>query len=192
LRVGVTKDSALIIVDVQRDFMPGGALPVPSGESIIPVINRLIASFKEREMPIIATRDWHPKDHISFKPRGPWPPHCIQGTAGAEFHPSLELPEKAVIVSKGTSAEKEAYSAFQGTGLENTLNKLRIKRLFVCGVATEYCVKETVMDALKRGFQTFVIEDAIKGIDVRGEDKAKGEMLKKGAVMTSSSELAFF
>lgn len=191
MKVGVIKGSALIVVDVQKDFMPGGALPVPSGERVIPVINDLIINFKERGIPIIASRDWHPQDHVSFKPRGPWPPHCVQGTEGADFHPTLDLPEDAIIVSKGTFPDKEAYSAFQDTDLEETLKKLGIRRLFVTGVATEYCVKETVMDALRKGYQTFVIEDAIKGIEVEGEERAKEDMLRKGAIIVSSSDLAF-
>ncbi len=191
MRVGVIKGSALIIVDVQRDFMPGGSLPVPSGERVIPVINGIILDFKERKIPIVASRDWHPENHISFKPRGPWPPHCVQGTRGAEFHPSLDLPDTAIVISKGTSADKEAYSAFQDTELEHTLRKLGCKRLFVTGVATEYCVKETVLDALRRGFQVFVLEDAVKGIEVEDEERAVKEMLKEGAVSVKSSELVF-
>ncbi len=188
MRVKVTEGSALIIVDVQNDFMPGGSLPVPSGDKVIPVINKLIEGFKGKGMAVIASRDWHPEDHISFKQ---WPVHCVQGTKGAEFHPLLELPADVIVISKGTSPDKEAYSAFKDTELEAKLKELGIKRLFVTGVATEYCVKETVLDALERGYQTFVVLDAIKGIKEDDEERAKEEMLNKGAVLLESEEISF-
>ncbi|KYH42764.1 MAG: hypothetical protein AYL33_000860 [Candidatus Bathyarchaeota archaeon B63] len=177
-------EDALIIVDVQRDFCSGGALPVPEGEKIIPTLNRYIKKFSEAGALIIATRDWHPPNHVSFvKYGGPWPPHCVQGTPGAEFHPDLKLPRNIKIVSKATSADKEAYSGFNGTGLGAELRKAGIRRVFVGGLATDYCVKSTVLDALSLGFETVLLLDAIKGVNVNPGDseKAINEMLKRGA-----------
>jgi len=175
---------ALIIVDVQRDFCSGGALPVPEGEKIIPVLNRYIKKFSEAGALIIATRDWHPPNHVSFKNHGgTWPPHCIQGTPGADFHPDLELPAETKIVSKASSADKEAYSGFDGTSLEKDLKKAGVQRVFVGGLATDYCVKSTVLDALNCGFETVLLLDAIKGVDVNPGDSERAirEMLNRGA-----------
>lgn len=177
-------EDALIIVDVQRDFCSGGALPVPEGEKIIPTLNEYIKKFSEAGALIIATRDWHPPNHVSFKKYGgPWPPHCVQGTPGVVFHPDLKLPKDVKIVSKATHANKEAYSGFDGTGLEAELKKDGIRRVFVGGLATDYCVKSTVLDALSLGFETVLLVDAIKGVDVNPGDseRAMAEMLKKGA-----------
>jgi len=175
---------ALIIVDVQRDFCKGGALPVPEGEKIIPVLNRYIKKFSEAGALIIATRDWHPPNHISFKDYGgAWPSHCVQETPGAEFHPNLKLPREARVISKATSADKEAYSGFDGTDLERELKNIGIQRVFVGGLATDYCVKSTVLDALSLGFETVLLLDAIKGVNVNPGDSEKAikEMLEKGA-----------
>jgi len=181
----INKDrDALIIVDVQRDFCGGGTLPVPEGEKVIPVMNRYIEKFSEAGALIVATRDWHPPNHVSFKNYGgSWPPHCIQGTLGADFHPNLKLPREAKIVSKATSADKEAYSGFDGTDLENELKNAGIIRVFVGGLATDYCVKSTVLDALSLGFETVLLFDAIKGVDVNPGDSEKAirEMLDRGA-----------
>jgi len=191
LRVAVTAGSALVIVDVQRDFMPGGALPVPRGDEVVPVLNSYVELFEEAGAPVVATRDWHPPDHCSFRPRGPWPPHCVQGTEGAAFHPELKLPEDALIVSKGTDPEREAYSGFEGTDLEERLREMGVKRLFVGGVATDYCVRATVLDALRLGFQVFVLEDAVRGVDVNPGDseRALREMLREGAVLVVRGEV---
>jgi len=190
-RVAVIRGSALIIVDVQRDFMPGGALPVPKGDEVIPALNSYIEVFSKLGRPIIATRDWHPQDHVSFKPKGPWPPHCVQGTPGAEFHPDLRLPEDAIIVSKATEPDKEAYSGFEGTDLAEGLRALRVRRLFIGGVATDYCVKATVLDGLRLGFEVFVLEDAIRGVDVNPGDSERAirEMLSAGAVLIRLEEV---
>lgn len=182
LKIG--KGDALIVVDVQVDFCPGGALPVPDGDKIIPIINEYIKKFDAAGALIVATRDWHPPNHISFKAQGgPWPPHCIQGTRGAEFHPSLRLPERVIIISKATDPMKEAYSGFEGTNLSEVLRGAGVRRVFVAGLATEYCVKNTVLDALKHGFETFLLEDAVKGIELAPGDvkRAVEEMLKMGA-----------
>jgi len=175
---------ALIIVDVQKDFCSGGALPVPEGEKIITVLNKYIEKFSKAGALIVATRDWHPPNHISFKNYGgAWPPHCIQETPGADFHPDLKIPREAKIVSKATSADKEAYSGFDGTGLERELKAAGIRRVFVGGLATDYCVKSTVLDALSLGFETVLLLDAIKGVDVNPGDSERAikEMLKRGA-----------
>ncbi len=190
MRVAPVRNPALIVVDVQRDFMPGGALPVPKGDEVVPPLNVLISYFAERGFTVIYTRDWHPPDHISFKQRGgPWPPHCVQGSEGAEFHPDLAVPEGAVIVSKATDRDKDAYSGFEGTNLKEILEKRGVRRLFVGGVATEYCVRATVLDALKLGFEVFVVEDAVRGIDPSDEERAKNEMVREGAVLVRLDEI---
>jgi len=184
-------EDALIIVDVQKDFCSGGALPVPEGEKVVPVLNRYIEKFSKAGALIVATRDWHPPNHVSFKSHGgAWPPHCIQGTPGAEFHPDLNLPAKVKIISKASSPDKEAYSGFDGTDLEEKLRNAGIRRVFVGGLATDYCVKSTVLDALKLGFETILLLDAIRGVDVKPGDseKAINEMLRKGAKGASLSD----
>ena len=177
---------ALLIVDCQNDFLPPeGALAVIDGDRIIPVLNQWIRSFEGKGLPVIATRDWHPKNHSSFKEfGGPWPAHCVQGTRGAEFPEGLHLSEEAIIVSKGTSPDRDEYSGFDRTGLKALLKKKGVKRLFIGGLATDYCVKATVLDALKLGFEVVVIKDAIKGVDVRPGDskQAMKEMEEQGAV----------
>lgn len=174
---------ALIVVDVQRDFLPGGSLAVPGGDEVVPVLNRYIRRF-EGAAPIVATRDWHPADHCSFAARGgPWPPHCVQGTPGAEFAPDLALPEDALIVSKAMGSERDAYSGFDGTGLESLLKRQGTERVFVGGLATDYCVLETVKDARKAGFEVLLLADAIRavGVEPGDEEAALAEMRDAGA-----------
>lgn len=172
-------EEALIVVDMQRDFMPGGALPVPDGDKIIPRCNEYIKAFKEKGALIVATRDWHPENHISFKERGgPWPRHCVQNTPGAEF--VVELPADVVIISKATEPDKEAYSGFEDTNLADILREKGIRKVYICGVATEYCVKATALDALKHGFEVYLLSDAVKGINPDGEKRALEEMRKAG------------
>ncbi|MCX8171260.1 MAG: nicotinamidase [Candidatus Bathyarchaeota archaeon] len=183
---------ALIIVDVQVDFCPGGALPVPGGDEIIPKLNEYIRKFHAAGALIVATRDWHPPNHISFRDYGGiWPPHCVQGTEGAKFHPGLRLPDNVIIVSKAMDPLREAYSGFEGTDLEKELRKAGVRRVFIGGLATEYCVKNTVLDALKYGFETFLLEDAVRGIDVKPGDveEAIKEMVKRGAKKLTLQEL---
>lgn len=190
--IKVGRGDALIIVDVQVDFCPGGALPVPEGDKIVPVLNEYIRKFRAAGALIVATRDWHPPNHISFKSQGgPWPPHCIQGTRGAEFHPDLRLPEDALIISKATDPLKEAYSGFEGTGLADRLREAGVKRVFVGGLATEYCVKDTILDAVRHGFETFLLEDAVRGIDVKPGDveRAIKEMLERGVKKITLTEI---
>ena len=172
-------EEALIVVDMQRDFMPGGALPVPEGDKIIPRCNRYIEEFRRRGALIVATRDWHPENHISFRENGgPWPRHCVQNTPGAEF--VVELPADAVIISKATEPDKEAYSGFEGTELAEILKRNGVKRVYICGVATEYCVRATALDAVKNGFETYLLRDAVKGINPQDEERALREMGRAG------------
>jgi len=191
-RIRITRFDALIIVDMQRDFMPGGALPVPEADTIVPIINRYIQIFESRGATVVATRDWHPVNHISFTTRGgPWPPHCIQGTSGAEFHPDLALPENSIVVSKATDPDKEAYSGFDGTDLNSILRERGVKRIFVCGVATNYCVKATAIDGVKLGYTVIVLLDAVKGIDIPpgSVDKALNEMLDMGIILATQHDI---
>jgi len=186
------KGDALVIVDLQRDFLPGGALPVPLGDQVVPVMNAYIRLFRERELPVIATRDWHPHDHCSFRDQGGlWPPHCVQGTPGAEFAEYLDLPEDAIVISKATRPDEEAYSGFQGTALDERLRELGVKRLFVGGVATDYCVLSTVKDALAMGYEVCLLKDAIRAVDVQPGDgeRAEKEMESLGAVSVTLEDL---
>ncbi len=186
MKVRLTDRDALIVVDVQRDFMPGGALPVPEGDRVVPVLNGYIELFERRGLPVFFTRDWHPEDHISFEGSGGiWPPHCVQDTEGAMFHPDLRIPsDNKFIISKGTSRDFDAYSGFQGTPLADLLRERGVRRVFIGGVATDYCVKNTVIGALNHDFLAFLLTDAIKGVDLQPGDSEKAieEMLGKGAV----------
>jgi nicotinamidase/pyrazinamidase len=177
-------------VDVQSDFCPGGALPVAHADEIIPRLNAVIRSFARAGKPILFTRDWHPKNHCSFESEGGiWPPHCVRGRAGARFHPGLLVPPGATIISKGTKPEVEAYSGFEGTHLEERLRRLGVRELVVGGLATDYCVKRTVLDGLKDGLSVAVLSDCVKGVNVGKNDSAKAMklMVKSGAVKISSA-----
>jgi nicotinamidase-related amidase len=181
--IKLSKNEALIIVDVQRDFCPGGALPVLEGDQVVPVLNEYIKLFKKANARIFATRDWHPPNHISFKMYGgPWPPHCIQQSEGAKFHPSLKLPDDTSIISKAMDPAKESYSGFDGTTLAEELKKEGVARVFVGGLATDYCVKQTVLDAIALGFETVLLLDATRGINAKPRDveQAIDEMAAKG------------
>lgn len=189
----LTTDDALVVVDVQVDFLPGGSLPVPRGDQVLPVLRRYVDAFHQAGLAVVATRDWHPPDHCSFvQCGGPWPPHCIAGTPGAQFATALELPADALIVSKATERERDAYSAFEGTELDQQLRQAKVKRVFVGGLATDYCVLHTVQDALQRGFQTFLLQDAIRAVDVKAGDgeRALAQMLRQGAVPMSVEQLS--
>ena len=187
-RVNVETD-ALIVVDMQRDFCPGGALAVPNGNEVVPVLNEWLRIDRLLK---IATRDWHPPGHCSFERNGgPWPDHCVQDTPGAQFHPDLNVRAVDVIVSKATDPEKDAYSGFDAPELLTVLKAHDIRRLWVGGLATEYCVKATALDGQRNGFEVFVIEDAVRGIDVHpGDcDKARREMEEAGVVFVRPREV---
>lgn len=193
MKIRLTDKDALIVVDMQRDFMPGGALPVPEGDKIVPRLNQYIRLFFERGLPVFFTRDWHPPDHISFKDQGGvWPPHCVQDTEGAKFHPDLYIPpDNRFIISKGTSRDFDAYSGFQGTMLDQLLRERGIRRVFVGGVATDYCVKNTVLGAINLGYEAFLLLDGIKGVDVKQGDSERAieDMLGAGAVGVKYEEV---
>lgn len=191
MQLAITQKDALIVVDMQKDFMPGGALPVPEADTIIPTINRYIKRFFKASRPIYITRDYHPKEHISFKDFGGiWPSHCVAESEGAEFANGLHIPQdNRFIISKGTSKEFDAYSGFQGTILHDLLQERGIRRLFICGVATDYCVFNTALGAINLGYQTFILTDAIKGVDEVRAKKALDELLAKGAVLAEFNSL---
>ena len=181
--ITVDKTTALVVVDVQKDFCPGGALAVTDGDKVIPVLNEYIERFSKARAPIIFTRDWHPANHNSFKEQGgPWPPHCVQNSNGAKFHSNLNIPPEGEIVSKADKKD-EAYSFFQGTDLATKLHQRGIEKLLVGGLATDYCVKETVLDGLKYGFKMFHLDDASRGVNLQPDDseQALKEMVAKGA-----------
>ena len=186
-------DDALIIVDVQNDFLPGGSLAVPRGDEVVPVLNRYIHAFEEKELPIFATRDWHPVNHCSFKAYGgTWPPHCVQGSKGAEFAPGLQLPKDAMIISKDTNPAENTYSGFANTDLHDRIQALGAKRLFVGGLATDYCVLNTVKDALSLGYEVYLMEDAIRAVNVHSGDgkEAIEEMVRLGAKLIKVENIA--
>jgi len=176
---------ALLIVDVQNDFLPRGRLAVPRGDEVIPVLNRYLEAFVQARLPVFATRDWHPPNHCSFQSEGgPWPSHCVKETNGAEFAPALLLPASAVIISKPSAPDQETYSGFEGTDLAECLRRAAINRLYVGGLATDYCVLNTVKGALREGFKVLLLEDAIRPVNVHPDDgaAAEAEMLRLGAV----------
>jgi nicotinamidase/pyrazinamidase len=194
----VSPGPALLVVDVQNDFCPGGALAVPEGDTIIPKVNRTVALFGRRGLPVLFTRDWHPRETKHFKEfGGAWPPHCIQGTKGARFHPRLVVPKGAPILSKGMDPEQDSYSGFQamtnqGRDLESTLRELAADEIFIAGLATDYCVRATTLDAIRRGFRVRVLRDAVRGVDVKPGDSeaALREMRAHGAVLSQTRGLA--
>ena len=165
---------ALIVVDVQNDFLPGGALAVARGDEVIAPLNRWARAFADAGLPVFATRDWHPADHCSFKAQGgPWPPHCVAGTPGAAFASSLKLPPATQIISKATTPGQDAYSGFGGTDLAERLERAGVRRVLVGGLATDYCVLNTVLDARKAGFEVLVPESAVRAVDVQPGDGAR-------------------
>jgi nicotinamidase/pyrazinamidase len=181
--------SALLIVDVQKDFCPGGSLPVPDGDQVVAPLNGYIAEATVRGFPIYASRDWHPPVTRHFRPYGgQWPPHCVQNTDGASFHNDLQLPASTIVISKGQDPNSPGYSAFEGSTSEgrpllSDLREHQIGHLYVGGLATDYCVKHSVLDALRFGFRVTVLRDAIAGVDADAGDsmRAIDEMLQTGA-----------
>lgn len=186
----VSEDDALIVVDVQNDFCPGGALPVPGGEGVVRVINPLQMKFQR----LYFTRDWHPQDHCSFSDTPTftdksWPVHCVQDSPGAEFHGDLHVPSDATIISKGTDPGREAYSGFQGTDLAAQLRAAGVRRVFVAGLATDYCVKATALDAVEAGFETVLVTDGCRGITDESTAEALAEMDGAGIVRCRGGEI---
>jgi len=172
---------ALLIVDVQNDFCPGGALSIEGGGEVVPVLNDWIKTAIDRDVPVYVSRDWHPRDHISFKQRGgDWPPHCIQDSDGARFHPDLEVPESAGKITKGVRFGQDQYSAFDQTGLAGQLHQYGVKRLFVGGLAEDVCVLATVLDGRKEGFEVILITGATRPVTVPGGKEARRKMHEAG------------
>jgi nicotinamidase/pyrazinamidase len=202
-------EACLVVVDVQNDFIPGGALAVPKGDEVVPVINRLVARFEN----VVLTQDWHPRRHASFASVHPgrkpfetielgygqqvlWPDHCVQGTSGAAFHPDLDVTKAQVVIRKGHHRDIDSYSAFleadrkTTTGLAGYLKERGLTRLFVCGLATDFCVAWTALDARAAGFDTTVIEDASRAIDLEGSlSRAWADMAAAGVKRISSAQL---
>ena len=173
---------ALLIVDVQIDFCPGGALPIDDGDAVVPVLNRWIAAAVDAHVPIYASRDWHPAGHLSFTDcGGQWPPHCLQDSEGARFHPDLHLPSSVSLVTKGVRFDKDQYSAFDDTGLATELRRKQIRRVWIGGLAQDVCVRATVVGAREEGFETVVIADATRPVTCAGGESANADMRRVGA-----------
>jgi len=191
------KNAALLIVDVQNDFCPGGALQILDGDRVVEPINRALEYFSAAGLPILASRDWHPPKTRHFRDfGGGWPIHCVQGTAGAAFHPGLRLPEEAVILSKGINPELDGYSAFEGITADgrmmaDLLHELKVRKLYIGGLATDFCVLCTTLEALRNGIKVTVLTDAVAGVDmVPGESAcALDDMEKSGAQLATVAEL---
>lgn len=177
---------ALLIVDVQNDFCPGGALAVPDGDAVVPVINRLMDAFPL----VLASKDWHPAQTVHFEK---WPPHCIQGTPGAEFHPKLRTDKIQLTLLKGTGNRDDGYSAFEATNvnLAEYLRNQGVRELYITGLATDYCVRATTLDALREGFRTYVVTDAVRAVNVNPGDgeRALREMQEAGALLVTSDDI---
>ena len=179
------KGDALLIVDLQNDFLPGGSLGVPEGDRVVQPINTLIDLYAGRGLPVYASRDWHPQDHCSFAAQGgPWPPHCVADSAGAAFSQALRFPADVIVVSKAVSPSEDAYSAFNGTGLARSMLADGITRVAVCGLATDYCVLNTVLDGIEAGFEILLALEGTRAVEVtQGDgDRAIARMLTRGAV----------
>ncbi|MGR9107931.1 MAG: isochorismatase family protein [Gammaproteobacteria bacterium] len=192
-QISLSQGDGLLIVDLQNDFLPGGALGVHGGDLLIPVINEIIRKFREAGLPTYASRDWHPPEHCSFRGEGgPWPAHCVAGSPGAEFPAMLNLPPDVWIVSKATEVGMDAYSAFDQTTLAARLQADRVERLFVCGLATEYCVLSSAEDALRLGFRVVLVRDACAAIEKREGDEARalGALERAGATLLEHNEIA--
>ena len=184
---------ALLVIDVQRDFLPGGTLAVPGGEEVVEPLNRYVRLFAARSLPVFASRDWHPANHCSFTAQGgPWPAHCVADTSGAQFAPQLRLPEDVQIVSKASEPKREAYSDFSGGDFKERLHRQGVRRLFAGGLATEFCGLATVRDALAHGYRVVLLADAIRAIDRQPGDgrRAIDEMTRLGAVAVSWENIA--
>lgn len=190
LAFDVGPGDALLVVDLQEDFLPGGALGVAGAEALPQPVNMLTQQFSQRKAAVVASGDWHPAGHCSFHAQGgPWPSHCVAGTHGAELAAQLHLPEESLLVHKGTGARQEAYSAFQDTGLDEQLHRLGVHRLFVVGVATEYCVLNTVRDARRLGYEVVVLPDLVRAVDPEQGRQAIASMQAMGARLQAAGRL---
>jgi nicotinamidase/pyrazinamidase len=181
---------ALLIVDVQNDFCPGGALAVSKGDEVVPILNRWIEEAGAAGVPVFASRDWHPANHISFKQRGgPWPPHCIRDTFGAAFHPDLKLPPDVEVISKAETSDADSYSAFGGTDLSERLRDVGVKRLWIGGLAQDYCVRASALDAIKEGFEVHLIVNATRAVNVKPDDgqRAIDEIKRAGGILEETA-----
>jgi len=175
---------ALILVDVQRDFCPGGALPVPDGQAVVEPLNAWIARARQGAALVVASRDWHPRGHPSFKDAGgPWPTHCLQDTPGARFAAGLKLPRSVVLVSKGVRFDKDQYSTFDDTGLAQMLGKRGVRRVWIGGLALDICVRATALDALRAGFETHIILESCRALTAQGQETALNELRAAGAIV---------
>ncbi|HLG74124.1 MAG TPA: isochorismatase family protein [Chloroflexota bacterium] len=184
----VGEHDALIVVDVQNDFCAGGALAVPGAERIFENVNRLMPHFRH----VLATKDWHPANHSSFQAQGgPWPPHCVQDTPGADFHPALNAELIQMVIRKGSDVAAPGYSGFEATDLAAELRRRGVSRVFTCGLATDYCVRETTLAALAEGFQAVAITDAMSAVDVHPGDAqhALDDMRASGAELATTEEV---
>ena len=195
--VSLRKGDALSVTDVQNDFLPGGALGVPHGDAIISPLNRAVELFKKNGLLIFFSRDWHPPDHSSFQDQGgPWPPHCVQKTPGADFPSALKIPEGSIIISKGAQKDREQYSTLgardsEGNTESDVMKKRGIRRVFVAGLATDYCVLNSVKDILAEGYEVYVLTDAIRAVNVNPGDgeEALEEMVRGGAKLITTEML---
>jgi nicotinamidase/pyrazinamidase len=188
---------ALLIVDVQNDFCAGGALAVPDGDVVVPVINQLARAVSARGGIVLASRDWHPRQTTHFVTEGGvWPVHCVAGTPGAQFHPGLDLPPSAQVITKGDDPGADGYSAFEGhlpdgEAVADALHRHGVRRVIVTGLATDYCVKHSALEARRAGFDVAVVEDAVRGVNLQPDDasKALAEMKAAGAIVVASADI---
>lgn len=183
---------ALLIINVQNDYLPGGSLKISSDNQLVSLLNQYIEAFLALDLPVYAIRDWHPADHCSFQSQGgPRPPHCIAGSYGSDLAPGLRLPETAIIISKGADSNKVAYSGFEDTDLAERLHLDNVRRLFIAGLTTEYEVFHTAQDALAEGFDVVLLADAICALDQDSDDGARAfaEMRRQGAAAAQFSEV---
>lgn len=196
-QIKIAVGDVLVVTDMQNCFLPGGSLPVTEGDSVVGPLNIALDAFDRAGLPVIFTRDWHPPNHCSFQSRGgPWPDHCIQGTQDAAFSPRLHIPPKPLVISKAVEADKEQYSAYfghdeNGATMADNLRAMKPKRVFIGGVATEYCVFNTVLDMLKDGYDVYVFVDGVQPVEVKPGDgqAALDTMEKRGARLIRAEQL---
>lgn len=184
--------SALLLIDLQNDFFPNGALAVPGSDNLIPLINTYIKHFSRQGWTILATRDWHPAHHTSFiEQQGPWPVHCVQGSRGAQFHSDLVMPPGMMVISKGTDPKKDARSGFDGTSLADRLEDLNVQTLFVLGLAADSCIKQTVLDGCQHGFRVVLLTDVTRWITPASDDSPTTlqELADAGAFLATISDI---